>query len=222
MEARRAGRLITLEFLKTGRTPLQVCDVAGQAVAVADAAIQSAVIADPPRAASACKEGCAWCCHKMVGTTVPEVLRIVAYLQEKLSAGETQALKDRVGQRHDQRKALQAQGRFRANLPCALLVDNRCSVYPVRPLTCRGFNSSDARQCELSLDPRNHAAVPAYAPQQRLATLVLDGMRAGLVEAGLSGALVELTAALHIALTIPEALDQWRAGKASFEAAHLP
>jgi hypothetical protein len=101
-------------------------------------------------------------------------------------------------------------------------VDNRCSVYPVRPLTCRGFNSSDARQCELSLDPRNHAVVPAYAPQQRLATLVLDGVRAGLVESGLSGTLLELTAALHLALTIPDAFDQWRDGKPVFEPARLP
>jgi hypothetical protein len=101
-------------------------------------------------------------------------------------------------------------------------VDNRCSVYPVRPLTCRGFNSSNAHQCELSLDPRNQAVVPAYAPQQRLSTLVLDGMRAGLVGAGLAGTLVELTAALHVALTDSDALDQWRAGKASFDAARLP
>jgi Fe-S-cluster containining protein len=222
MEARRAARLSALEILRAGRTPLQVCEVAGQAVAVADAAIQVAMVADPPRTASACREGCAWCCHKVVGTTVPEVLRIVTHLQQSLSAVELQEANERVARLHEQRKTLQARGRFRTSLPCALLVDNRCSVYPVRPLTCRGFNSSDARQCELSLDPRNRAVVPAYAPQQRLATLVLDGTRAGLAEAGLSGTLLELTAALHIALTDADALHQWRAGKASFEAARMP
>jgi Fe-S-cluster containining protein len=222
MEARRQGRLGTVAILKTRRTPLHIIDLAGHAVAVADDAIRAAAIADPPRTAPACAEGCAWCCHKVVGTTVPEVLRIVTHLQQTLSPEELQAVRQRVTRLHEHRKALPVNARSQAGIPCSLLVDNRCSAYSVRPLTCRGFNSSDARQCELSLDPRNRAVVPAYAPQQRLATLVLDGVRAGLVESGLSGILLELTAALHIALTVPDALDQWRAGKPVFDAARLP
>ncbi|HEY1860348.1 MAG TPA: hypothetical protein VGG61_08340, partial [Gemmataceae bacterium] len=93
--------------------------------------------------------------------------------------------------------------------------------YPVRPLTCRGFNSSDARRCELSLDPRVRADIPAYVPQQRLATLVLDGVRSGLTETGLSGALLELTAALRLALTDADAMDRWRNGRPAFDAARF-
>jgi Fe-S-cluster containining protein len=222
MEARRTGRLETLAILKTGRTPLHISEVAGQAAAVAEDAILAATMTDPPRNPSACQEGCAWCCHKVVGTTVPEVLRIVTHLQTTLSPEGFQAAQRRVTRTHEERKALQVNSRSQAGIPCSLLVDNRCSVYPVRPLTCRGFNSSDARQCELSLDPHNQAVVPAYAPQQRLATLVLDGVRSGLLESGLSGTLLELTAALHIALTRSDAFNQWRAGKPVFEAARLP
>jgi Fe-S-cluster containining protein len=221
MDARREGRLRTIAILKAGRTPLHVCEIAGQAVAVADDAIRDAVRTHPPEAASACKEGCAWCCHKVVGTSVPEVLRIVTHLQQTLSAGELQSVRERVARLHEQRNALQVKTRGHTSIPCALLVDNRCSVYPVRPLTCRGFNSSEARQCERSLDPRTRAIVPAYAPQQRLATLVLDGMRAGLHESRLSGALLELTGALHVALTSPNAFEQWLAGKAAFDLARL-
>jgi Fe-S-cluster containining protein len=218
MEARRAARVATVAILKTGRMPLHICDVAGQAVTVADDATRAAMITEPPRAAAACKEGCAWCCYKEVGTTVPEVLRMVTHLQQSLAPHELQALRERVARLHEQRKTAQTRSRSDTNIPCALLVDNRCSVYPVRPLTCRGFNSSDARRCELSLDPRIRADVPAYAPQQRLATLVLDGMRSGLAESGLSVALLELTAALHLALTDSDALDQWREGQPAFDA----
>jgi Fe-S-cluster containining protein len=219
MEARRAARLATAGILKTGRTPLHISEVAGQAVTVADDATRAAMISDPPHAPSACREGCAWCCHKQVGVAAPEILRIVTHLQQTMAPNELEALRDRVARLNDQRQ--KSPSRTRSGIPCALLVDNRCSVYPVRPLTCRGFNSTNAQRCELSLDPRNGAVVPAYAPQQRLATLVLDGMRSGLTESGCSGALLELTAALHIALTAPDALDQWREGKPAFNGARL-
>jgi hypothetical protein len=54
--------------------------------------------------------------------------------------------------------------------------------------------------------------VPNYVPQLRLTTFVLDGLRAGLSESGLQGDRVELTAALRIALEVPDAAERWRAG----------
>jgi hypothetical protein len=121
----------------------------------------------------------------------------------------------------EQRRALKAGGRAAARLPCPLLVGHRCAAYAVRPLTCRGFNSRDARRCELSLDPRNHVSVPAYAPQLRLTTFVLDGMRAGLVGPGLNGDLLELSGALRIALEVPDALERWLAGEPVFARARM-
>ena len=108
-----------------------------------------------------------------------------------------------------------------ARTPCALLVNHRCAAYPVRPLTCRGFNSSDAHLCELFLQSPWKVVVPACVPQLRLMTFVLDGMRAGLSESGLRGDLVELTAALRIALELPDAAERWLAGEAVFAPARL-
>src|SRR5713101_838484 len=79
-EARRAQRLRTAETLRHQRTPLQVIEVAEQA----DRFIQTAVSQLPPAPPLACREGCAWCCHKLVGTTAPEVFRIADYIQESL------------------------------------------------------------------------------------------------------------------------------------------
>ena len=221
LEARREQRLKTVALLQTARVPLQVVAVAEQAEAAAAVAVREAQTRQPPRPPLACREGCAWCCYKTVGTVAPEVLRIAGHLRQTLTPEQLRTTQARIKALMDQRRALRSGRRSHARLPCALLVEDRCSVYPVRPLTCRGFNSSDARQCERSLEPGSLAVVPSYAPQQRLYTFVLDGMRAGLSELHLDGELLELTAALDIALTVPNAAERWLAGEKVFAPARL-
>jgi len=211
-DARREQRLKTAEKLQSQRTHLQVIEVAEHAAGLADRSIQTAIRQSPPDPSLACREGCAWCCHKLVGTTAPEVFRIAQYLQDHLSSEEFALARDRIIRRDEERKAMQDDRWTAARLPCSLLVDDRCSVYRVRPLTCRGFNSSDARQCEHWVKVRGQVEVPIYEPQHRLATLVLDGLRAGLAEGKLPNDLLELTAGLRIALTVPNAFDRWTAG----------
>jgi Fe-S-cluster containining protein len=220
MEARRCQRLQTVETLKAGRTPLQLVDVADCGARVAEQAVRTAMAADPPPP-SACKEGCDWCCYLTVGTTVPEVVRIAAYLRQTLSPEELQATRQRITELEEHKRRQSLGQRADAHAPCALLVNHRCVAYPVRPLTCRGFNSSDAHLCELFLQSPRKVVVPAYVPQLRLMTFVLDGMRAGLSESGLRGDLVELTTALRIALELPDAAERWLAGEAVFAPARL-
>src|SRR5206468_8526662 len=130
--------------LQSQRTSLQVIELAERAACLTDESIQKVVKEYPPSPPLACREGCAWCCHKHVGTTSPEVFRIADYLQRHLTPQEFQTVRDRIIQRDEQRKGLREDRWSAARLLCSLLVDDRCSVYPVRPLTCRGFNSSDA------------------------------------------------------------------------------
>jgi Fe-S-cluster containining protein len=218
--ARRAERLGTREALQTGRTPLKVIEVAGRATALAERAIGDFMATDPPPPL-ACREGCDWCCYLPVGTVVPEVLRIVEHLRRTLSPEELQATRRRVAALDDRKRRMSLGERAGARLPCALLVEHRCAAYPVRPLTCRGFNSSDARQCERFLHSPRTVVVPTYVPQLRLTTFVLDGLRAGLSESGLKGDLLELTAALRIALEVPDAAERWLAGEGVFAPARL-
>ncbi len=207
LEARRAQRLATAEAFRRGRTPLQIVAATQAAAAAADAAAARPRV--PP---AACREGCAWCCYKPVGTAAPEVLRIVDYLRETLTAEAWAALL---------RRLFDDDARGRSPRPCPLLVGDRCIAYPVRPLTCRGFNSGDARRCEQSLTPGRSTEVPVHLPQLRLATFVLDGLRAGLGECGLDGARLALAAALRIALRVPDAREQWLAGGAVFAPARM-
>jgi Fe-S-cluster containining protein len=220
-DARRAQRLKTTAALQGLRTSLQVIEIAEHAARLSDESIQKVVSEYPPSPPLACQEGCAWCCHKLVGTTAPEVFRIADYLQKHFTPQELQTIQNHILVRDEERKGLREDRWSAARLPCPLLVDNRCSVYPVRPLTCRGFNSSDARQCERWVKKRERVEVPIYQPQHRLATFVLDGIRAGLSESGLPDDLLELTAALRIALKLPNAFDRWLAGEPIFAPARM-
>ena len=220
LDARRAQRLKATEVLQGGRTPLTLIGVAEQGATIAEHAVGQATRIDPP-ASSACKEGCDWCCHLTVGTSVPEVVRIVTYLRENLLAEELRAAHHRVARADDERRKLPPSRRESARFPCALLVDHRCCAYAVRPLTCRGFNSADASRCEQFVTSRTRVEIPAYQPQQRVMTFVLDGTRAALQAAGLKDDLLELSAALRIALEQPDAVDRWLAGQPAFAAARL-
>jgi Fe-S-cluster containining protein len=213
LEARQQARLGTADILKSQRTPLAVIQIARHSEQIAADALAGAEKREPRAKPAACVEGCAWCCYQQVGTAVPEVARIAAYLRDTLSASELAAFLQRLQQAPPRRSSTRT--------PCPLLVDNRCSVYPVRPLTCRGFNSSDARACEASVRGNGQPVKTIYAPQMRLTTLVLDGLRAGVAQAGLRGEAVELIAALRIALEVPDAIERWLRGEPVFAAARL-
>jgi Fe-S-cluster containining protein len=220
-DARRAQRLRTAEALRAGRTPLLVIDIAASAAALADATADQARAQDPPRPPLACQEGCAWCCYKVVGTAAPEVLRIADYLRGMLSASDLEALRARILRLEEERRQLAHDRWAVRRLPCPLLVEGRCSVYPVRPLTCRGYTSSDAYRCERAHKSRYPVQVPVYVSQQTIAAFTLDGLRAGLAEVGLKADLLDLTAALRLALDLPDAAVRWLAGEPVFAAARL-
>jgi hypothetical protein len=149
------------------------------------------------------------------------VARIVEYLRQMLSEEEFHAIRERVSRLDERRREMKAAGEAEPRLPCALLIDRRCSVFPVRPLMCRGFNSSDAAQCERFVNAPSGPPPPIYVPQVRLSAFVLQGMRVGLAKAGLSGELLELTAALRVALETPGTVERFLAGEPAFAAARL-
>jgi hypothetical protein len=220
LDARRAERVRTTEALRRGRTSLTLVEIADHGAQIAEGAVQQAVRADPPPP-SACREGCDWCCHLTVGTSVPEVVRIAEYLRQSLSPEEFSALRERLLRLDEQRRERKAAHRGEARLPCTLLVEHRCIAYAVRPLTCRGFNSSNASRCEIFVTSPGQTTLPLYAPQLRITAFVLDGMRSGLAESGLSGDRLELTAALRIALEMPGAVERFLQGEPVFATARL-
>ena len=170
----------------------------------------------------ACRAGCSWCCNfTSVLTSAAEVLRIAAYLRAKLAPEDLQAITKRLAQRTAHISALPEERRGRARIPCALLVNQRCSIYPVRPLACMGVTSSNAAACEASYRSGWTRPIPNGPRHLGIAVDVRTGMTESLTHAGLDGSGLDLTIALRIALETPDIADRWLAGEPVFAAAAL-
>ena len=101
-----------------------------EAYAIVDAGINEATRREEAQGrALACHKGCAACCRSH--TTIPiyplELIGINWYVVEKITGPLREQLERQL---RDHKKGG----------PCPLLVDNACTVHPLRPMACRQFN----------------------------------------------------------------------------------
>ena len=169
----------------------------------------------------ACRAGCAWCCSKSIAVSPPEVLRIAAYLRATLPSADLAAVQEDIAHLDDQTRAMSSRERAHARLPCALLVDQRCMVHAVRPLTCAGWNAVDVNECKADwLNPEASDAISSNVVQIEAFQAMRLGMDLGSEALGLEHDTLELTTALRIALDTPDAMERWLRGERLFAAAH--
>lgn len=171
---------------------------------------------------AACEVGCVWCCFQRVSASPAEVLRIADYLR-RTNAGQALAeLRQRLADIDCLTHGRTAQERLALRLPCPLLIDGACSVYHVRPLTCRGYTSQRVEDCRRRLDhPEEHVHIEADPIRYLYCQGVLNGLNDGLDAHDLEGGLVELIAALRIALDDEISLQRWLRGEPIFADVHV-
>lgn len=106
-------------------------------------ALQSSFPNPHPRA---CRDQCSACCHLFVSTP-PGVARLIAqHIRETFDADAQATLLDRI--KTAAAEIEQASSTTEVRVRCPLLGDDeRCTIYEVRPLSCRAFTSSDASLC---------------------------------------------------------------------------
>jgi Fe-S-cluster containining protein len=215
--SRDAGRALTLAALRSGIRLEAMVSAAADAADYADEA--QTIVDDEYRPHLDCQSGCSYCCRKPgVLVTVPEFLRILDHAGSTLGADGTRALADRA-----QRYASQLEGRCfddptNDSVPCPLLSEGMCTVYAVRPLVCRGYNSTNVDACRNACDD---AAVPV--PIFAMLKDVTDGATVGVAQSlqalGANGALIDLGTALHLALSADDRFAAAVAGGARLLAA---
>jgi Fe-S-cluster containining protein len=165
--------------------------------------------------ALACKRGCNHCCHRPVSTSAPVVLRIAAALRERSSEAEFARVLARVVALDEKTHGLPFSPRSRPPLPCAFLVDGACSIYDVRPLVCRAWNSADEDSCRQAL--QEEAVQMRFDLFQRTTfSGVEKGMQAALRAGGLDPVELEFTSAIRVAMENPDACERWLAGQPVF------
>lgn len=161
----------------------------------------------------ACSKGCDYCCHFPVNVSVPEVVAIIDYVERHFSPSQQQALGERIREKRRALLQLTADQRRHTNIRCPLLKeDGCCSVYRVRPLGCRGFNSTDVEACRRRFEqPDKDISNPAFGYNVFAARGVAQGVRLALKDAGLEPLQLDLIKALHLFWDDPSGVvKKWR------------
>lgn len=216
-ELRQIERETATEILARKKSRARLIELVDEAVGLAEIAI-----GERSTFGAACEAGCVWCCYQRVSASPAEVLRIVDYLRRTHSAEDLAALHASVVELDAQTRGLSADARLRIRQLCPLLVDGRCSIYHVRPLTCRGYTSNDAARCRAKVDaPDQPVHIEADPIRYFYAQGVLNGIDDGLAKHDLEGGLVELIAALRLALDDPNLLRRWLRGERVFAGAQV-
>jgi hypothetical protein len=161
-----------------------------------------------------CKTGCAFCCYVPVSALAPEVFLIANTIRAQHAADlETRVAGIRAAARGTYR--LNVFERTRRKLPCALLEDNRCTVYAARPGPCRGVTSISAQVCERAFNGVN-AVIPTPVVWDTLRNAELQALMAALTAVELPSESYELNEAICVALDNSDSEARWLKGEDVF------
>ena len=166
----------------------------------------------------ACQAGCDSCCYNQVELTPPEALLIGHHIAGNFSEAEKETVLAAVARNlaRTDGKNPAAVAVMRAELPCPLLRDRRCSVYPVRPLVCRAMHGLDRERCAAELRTGSLAGSQYYAHRHEIAASVSAGLREGCRVAGLQSGAFNLTRALNDFFTQENPVERWIMGEEVF------
>jgi hypothetical protein len=170
-----------------------------------------------------CRAGCSYCCH--VGVDMPdllpaEVLPIVSFLTSQ-GAPVIDEVKARIRD-VDAVDAGPASGeRTAVRLPCLFLAQDRCLIYPVRPMRCRAQHSPDVEACRQNYLGQRET-IPLLSEPALLYKTLQVGLRLGLEQAGLQDTPLAMRRAIAAALEQSDVFERWLDGEPAFESAMIP
>jgi len=226
-------RYAVLDLLRSRRPAERIAATAAAVGATADRAWaeQRPAVEARKQPGFACASGCAWCCYQQVAVAPAEAVAIATYVAATFSAEALAVLKARLAALDSESHGLGPWGRARLKSPCAFLIADACSIYPVRPLRCRGVYSRDAAHCRWAMEnpdgvfddrARHGKAGPYPVEPAAIVDAALTGLAQAFEQAGLRWEALELTAALRVALDTPDLAGRYAAGEPVFAGCELP
>jgi len=167
----------------------------------------------------ACRAGCSWCCHFTVDVRPVEVFRILDFVEQKFSDERKARVYAEIRAHAADLAGLDDVARMRRNVRCPFLdTGGGCSIYPVRPQTCRNYHATSSAGCRQSYEqPDNLEIDPEFAPYVYQAGAAhVDGFSRGMREAGYDHLAYELNGALEAALSDPAARERFMSKEPPF------
>lgn len=176
---------------------------------------------DSANNASACKAGCAFCCHYKVEARAHEIFLVKDYLRKHFGDEKLASALEKATANAAIIRTLTPEQHLVTNLPCALLDNNQCSIYPVRPFRCRNFHSTNAQACEASFnDPANmEISTGMIEDVAILADAHTQGFEAAAEQSGRDYRIYDFTTALVEAFADELAMKRYLRGKKAFQQA---
>lgn len=201
--------------LRRMRTPHQLMEALRWGAGELDRAYANAPAA--ARAAVACREGCASCCHVAVDVQAHEVLYAADHIQVHFSPQELTDAVERLDAHRRRVAAFKGDERDQSRQACALLQAGACSIYAGRPQPCRSHHTSDAATCAAHLANPSVEITAVYIPALRARMFsVMLGIDEAIEAAGYDERAYDFGSALHEALTNPLCLDAWMRHRSAF------
>lgn len=159
----------------------------------------------------ACRAGCTWCCHFSVDVRAVEVFGILDFVERTFTAEEKARVYAEIHANSAALDNLDEIERMRRNVKCPFLSQGRCTIYPVRPQTCRNYHATSAVGCQQSYeDPDNLEIDPEFAPLvYQAGGAHVDAITAAMREAGYDTNVYEMNNAIDAALSEPGARERF-------------
>jgi Fe-S-cluster containining protein len=204
--------------LRGGRDGAAALGLASQAFSLADQLIDYFESENQLPHPIACREGCNFCCYNQVEVTPLEALSIGHHVGENFSPEDREALITRVsrGLALKAGKGTKELARLRQQFPCPLLMNGRCSIYPVRPLVCRAMHTFEARACEDELRGGKLGPGQYYAHRYEFVWSISAGLQNGCREVRGQTGVLDLTRALQDFFSREDAVERWINGEEVF------
>ena len=161
----------------------------------------------------ACRAGCTWCCHFSVDVRAVEVFAIMDFVERTFTADEKARVYAEIRANSAALQNLDEFERMKRNVKCPFLREGRCSIYSVRPQTCRNYHATSAVGCQQSYEnPDNLDIDPEFAPLvYQAGGAHVDAVTAAMREAGYDTNVYEMNNAIDVALSEPGARERFEA-----------
>jgi Fe-S-cluster containining protein len=166
----------------------------------------------------ACCEGCGVCCSLRIDVFAHEALLIAHHIRSHFTADEIAGLMARLEAHSEKVMTLTPFEHLTQNIVCPLLQNGRCTVYAVRPHSCRRHHSQDFATCQYTFDHPDDLESPA-AHDRDLYRALTGAMQCNIdvySALGFDHTIYELGTAIHEALNDATSWQRWRNHEQAF------